>query len=106
MVSALLGGLIRHDPPQLVLVGSQRYEHIKGTFGITPDHIICMNLGTSRNDIEAVLQLDVEGVVFHRYAPDPEWAEGWAWQAMGKSLPDPQGTLRIRGPRKVSLTDA
>ncbi|BEJ17821.1 hypothetical protein CspHIS471_0700890 [Cutaneotrichosporon sp. HIS471] len=101
MLSALVGGLLRSSPPQLVLVGSRRYEHLKGTVGVTPDHIHGMQLTLCRVEDEAVLTLNVVGMVFQRYAPDADLGlNEWRWHPMSTVLPQPNGELRIRASRQ------
>ncbi|BEJ05571.1 hypothetical protein CcaverHIS641_0300930 [Cutaneotrichosporon cavernicola] len=99
MLSALVGGLLRSSPPQVVLVGSRRYEHLKGTVGVTPENIQGMQLTLCRAEDEAVLTLNVVGMVFQRYAPDVELNE-WRWYPMSTVLPQPNGELRIRASRE------
>ncbi|GMK58103.1 hypothetical protein CspeluHIS016_0501350 [Cutaneotrichosporon spelunceum] len=107
MMSALVGALLRPRPPQLVLLGSRRYEHLMGTVAVTPTHIAGVRQATCRDPNTAVLILDVRGAVFHRYAPQQDPFH-WRWYPLCRPCPRKDGELRIRGTRDLiyALRDA
>lgn len=101
--SEILGGLLRPSPPTLILLASNRYNHIRATIAAVPPFLQSVSLGICRAGDETKIVCNVNDTVFERYHQLDDGKPGeWEWRPMEGNLPSPSGEITIRGPRDVS----
>lgn len=96
-------GLLRHDPPQLVLIASQRYEHLRATIPFNITSTRCGQLRKYGPAADAVFKMEISDAEFERYIRVDGEMESWQWYpANDDKYPRPQGQLSLRGTWDVS----